>query len=264
LRTIALLFTICICTRVAAADSWHAGPKGQRRVVGLVVVGAGGLTLLALETIFRDNLASETCGWCIPGRLDHVTRKAVLWTDTNTATWLGHAALTVTAATSIGLLVSNAVQGSKHTQDMWANLIDDTTPILVTAVASQLVANAAQSVTARRRPYVHYNPPMATNAQDNASFFDDHTALAFAVSASAFSVVRTRNGSGKWIILSVGLCGSIATGYLRLAADRNYFRDVATGAVIGVGLGATVPALLRWTGLTVSPLGNGLAIAGRF
>ena len=38
---------------------------------------------------------------------------------------------------------------------------------------------------------------------------------------------------------------ALTTSYLRMAADRHYFTDVATGALLGVGVGIGVPLLFH-------------------
>jgi len=55
----------------------------------------------------------------------------------------------------------------------------------------------------------------------------------------------------------------VFTGYLRIAADKHYFSDVAIGAAVGTAIGFIIPRCTNTTS-RVRPLPGGLAVALRF
>ena len=102
-----------------------------------------------------------------------------------------------------------------------------------------LITNFVKYTTNRQRPYSFY-----TSKEDNdetyKSFFSGHTSTAFAIGTSTakmFSKYSNINNRTIWIS-SLGL--ATATGYLRIAADKHYFTDVLTGAIVGSLIGSTV------------------------
>ena len=102
-----------------------------------------------------------------------------------------------------------------------------------------LITNFVKYTTNRQRPYSFY-----TSKEDNdesyKSFFSGHTSTAFAVGTSTakmFSKYSNINNRTIWIS-SLGL--ATATGYLRIAADKHYFTDVLTGAIVGSLIGSTM------------------------
>ena len=113
----------------------------------------------------------------------------------------------------------------------------------ITAALLQVVKHRVN----RPRPYAHYCEPDCGDdlgkRDAQVSFFSGHTALAvsFAVSAGTIASMRSYPHAG-WV-LGGGLTMAATTGYLRIAADRHYFTDVLTGALVGAAVGWAVPHL---------------------
>jgi membrane-associated phospholipid phosphatase len=111
----------------------------------------------------------------------------------------------------------------------------------------------AKFAFARERPFVHYLPraPGAIRAltdspsDDNLSFFSGHTTLAFAVATAAGTVDTLRGYRLAPAVWAAGLTMATSVGYLRIAADKHYFSDVMTGAVVGSLIGVGVPLIFH-------------------
>lgn len=123
----------------------------------------------------------------------------------------------------------------------------------------------------RERPFVHALPPeekarTAHPRDNNTSFYSSHTAVTFALAASAGTVASLREYRWAPWVWAAGLAFATTTGYLRIAGDRHYFTDVLTGALVGSAVGFAVPYLHRAKGtaaLTVTAAslpGGGLAV----
>ena len=99
-----------------------------------------------------------------------------------------------------------------------------------------LVTNVVKYTTNRQRPYSFYN----TNNSDNESyksFFSGHTSTAFALGISTAKML-TKHTDIDHKSIWIGTLGlATATGYFRIAADKHYFTDVLTGAIVGSLIG---------------------------
>ena len=91
--------------------------------------------------------------------------------------------------------------------------------------------------------------------------------MAFSIAVSAGTVASMRGYRWAPLVWATGLTLGATTGYLRMAADRHYFTDVVTGAVVGSAVGFAVPYLLHRGGPAVgAEVHNGgvLTISGKF
>jgi membrane-associated phospholipid phosphatase len=127
-------------------------------------------------------------------------------------------------------------------------------------------------IVGRERPFVHAlpeadKPHTAHPSDNNVSFYSGHATLAFAMAVSGGTVASMRRYRLAPWIWGGGLALAAATAYLRIAADRHYASDVATGAVVGSLTGFGVPYLFHNPrGLIVAPApvdGGGAALALR-
>ena len=134
-----------------------------------------------------------------------------------------------------------------------------------------------QRITARERPYVlacasDSSPPECSGGGRFTSFPSGHTAMAFAVVAlECFH--RDELGPGWAPACPLAVTAATVTGVLRIASDRHWATDVLAGAVLGLGIGYTVPAMHLAFGSreaplviapAISPSYLGASIAGRF
>jgi membrane-associated phospholipid phosphatase len=242
-RAALVCVAVCASTPVGNAEPWYRGPHGRSRVLHFSVTVAGGLAYVASETVLKPPLAADTCRWCDPPSFDAKIRNALMWDDVQAARMWSNLTGYV-AAPALGLTVA-ALMGVGE-EGSWARLIDDTVPILETVVISQLVTQAVKFSFGRQRPFVHYaDPPVTPSNDDNMSFYSGHAALGFGVVTSAGMIARWRGSRTEPLIWGAGMALATVTSYLRIAGDKHYFSDVATGAIVGVVAGLTIPLLMR-------------------
>lgn len=125
--------------------------------------------------------------------------------------------------------------------------------VLLVMEASLTFAVVQQGLSAmlpRERPEVHASVgDDRVRALQKRSSFESfpagHNGEAFAIAAAGGTVATMR---GYRLAPAVWISGGVlalAISYLRIAADRHYFTDVMTGAVLGTGIGIAVPLLFH-------------------
>jgi membrane-associated phospholipid phosphatase len=201
------------------------------------VTVAGMAAVLASSSL----LAPAICRWCettpsgadaVSG-LDRSTRDALRWSDAN-----------VGKADALSYLTSYgpfALALAHRDLDIRGIVI-----VAEAATTAALITQVTKVAVARERPSYHYRPP-GTVGQPTVryeSFVSGHTAEAFAMLVSATHVTAARGRKTKWLWVS-GVPLVVATGYLRIAADKHYLTDVLGGAAVGLAAGYGVPALHR-------------------
>jgi membrane-associated phospholipid phosphatase len=227
---------------VVAAGSARAG--GDLRFdagVDIPVVAVGGLGLL-LATHFQGALAQPSCRWCEPNAFDAGMRSALRWDDTAAAQAMSSVgAFGLAPAVAFGL----SALAAGHDGGMGGYASD----AFVIAESTLLAADlhlATKLLLGRQRPSVRFAAPGGpVTAEDNCSFFSGHTTVAFALAVSAGTVASMHDYRLAPLVWASGLSIAATTGYLRVAGDRHYFTDVATGAVLGSLVGFAVPYFLH-------------------
>lgn len=230
------------------ARSARAGEAGDLPVNLRIDVPVAAVAIAAWfgSEAVKSALAPAACRWCASNGLDDGVRSALRWDGTDRADTLSNVtAFALAPAAALGLpLASGASEGRTR-----GFLVD----ALVIAEATALAADLNQAVkflAGRERPFVHaLSPPekgaTPQPADNNLSFYSGHTSLVFALAASSGSVATLRRYRLAPAIWGAGLVIAAATGYLRIAADKHYFSDVMTGAVMGAAVGAGVPYLFH-------------------
>lgn len=228
-----------------------------------VTLGVTGTALgLSLATVlFQKELAPPSCRICGAGALDTSVRDALRWRNASaasTASDLLQVGVPLLAAGALGLSGWQAGGGRTALEDL-----------LVTAEAMSVAVLATQVAklsTGRLRPDAWADPAASRGPNAYLSMWSGHTAAAFAAATAAGTVARLRGyRSWPWI-LGLGLAGAVATGWLRVAADRHWATDVLAGAAAGSAAGVGLPIWLHGrrdgdpaTGLRLEILPNGLA-----
>lgn len=196
---------------------------------------AGMVTAVASSVLF----APSACRWCettpsgadTVNGLDRSTRDALRWSDANVGKANVLSYTTAYAPFAVALI--------DHDLDARGIL---TVAEAVTTAA--LFGQVTKVAVARERPFYHYRPPgsVEPSRDRNESFVSGHTAEAFAMLVSVTRVTAARGRKTKWLWIS-GVPLAVATGYLRIAADKHYLTDVLAGAGVGIAAGYAVPAL---------------------
>ncbi len=260
-RALVILVVVLGLTQRADADTeaWYRGKYGRNRITHLSITL--GLTAIYFGTgsAFKNAFGSPDCRWCDPPGFDRATRDAVLWNNTDRAqTYSNVSAYVLSPIAGISLLVA-----SDHDAGT-ARLIDDLLPIVETIVVTQLLNRVLRYAVGRERPDDHFGTTGRDPAEDiNPSFPSGHTTFGVAITTSAGLIAHWRHYKTEPYIWGAGITLSVATAYLRIAADQHYVSDVLVGAVVGAGVGVLVPRLMR-RDLQLVPVKDGAAIAGRF
>jgi len=248
-----------------------------------------GATWFIASEVLKAELVPEKCRWCYRGAdgqdllnpYDGTVRRQFLWKDTRAADITSSVlAFAVEPASAFGLTALAA--GNDHARNGFpldALLITEAT--VIAGAINQIVKFGF----ARERPFVHYLPrlPNAVRgltdspSDDNLSFFSGHTTLAFVVATSSGTIAFMRGYRLAPVVLGSGLVMATSVGYLRIAADKHYFSDVMTAAVIGSIVGVGIPLLFHAPSsrepasasatvqaLPTSPLQPAFTISGRF
>jgi len=249
-----------------------------------VITGVGAVFWIGSEALLKEQLSPATCRWCARN-LDGTDLLNGL------DTW--------------GRGLAGSTEATRKRADTWSNVVDfgllpvsvlgaqyalahgsgqpqgvffqDAGIIIQTAVLSSVLNQSAKFIAGRERPFVHVLPEdqkglTAHPTDNNVSFYSGHTNLAFALVVSAGTVAELRGYQHRGWIWAVGLPLATTVPLLRMAADKHYLTDVATGALLGSAFGVAVPLLLHGrvsempgaVSLNVSGGPGGAVLSGRF
>jgi membrane-associated phospholipid phosphatase len=189
----------------------------------------------------KGTLAPHDCRVCGTNALDDAIRDGLRWNDTE---------LAARSSDVLGFVVVPLVGlGSLYaTRDTDSEFVDDLLVVGEATMAAGVVVQGTKFLVGRQRPFVHALLASSAGAarsasDDNLSFYSGHTSVTLALGTSVAMLASLRgHRSAPWLWLT-GLGAGLATGYLRVGADRHYATDVLTGAVLGVGIGAAIPLL---------------------
>jgi membrane-associated phospholipid phosphatase len=243
---------VAAAPRPTAADDQVAAP--ERAVHVPITVGLG-LAYVLAEGVFKAPLSADTCRWCDPNGLDDGVRDALRWEDDdlarNLSNYTGYVAAPVFALGAIGLAGHLDGHGTSH----W---FDDGLIIAESAAIAGVINFAVKAAFARERPFVHDLAPadkLLTDRpqENNQSFYSGHSTLAMSLAVSAGTVASMRGYRWAPALYGGGIGLSLATGYLRIAADKHWASDVVTGWVIGAAIGYAVPRFLHRKGSDLTP-----------
>ena len=238
---------------VAAAESRELRHDTR---VDLAVTATGGTWLLISE-LLKGSLVPEKCRWCyraddgedLLNPYDGWMRQRLRWADTRAAHLASNVALGILepgTQLGLGLLAANQA-GSPE------NFALDTLLVAEATVIAGVLNQIAKFGFARERPFVHYLPRApnaireltASPSDDNLSFFSGHTTIAFAIATSSATIATMRGYELAPLMWGTGIALGASVGYLRIAADKHYFSDVMTGAIVGSVIGVAVPLILH-------------------
>ena len=217
--------------------SWE-GDGGATVALGALWIGS------ELE---KKRLAPSSCRWCdsVPG-VDETARERWKWSAPGRADAIssGIAFAGIPAA----LLGVDAWMASRD--GVPRDFPKDGVMIVEAAVAAAALNQTVKFAVGRERPFVHALPAdqkgdTADPADNDLSFYSGHATLAFSLAAASATVAQERGYRDAWVMWPVGMSAAAAVAYLRVAADKHWLTDVATGAVAGTAIGIAAPRLLH-------------------
>jgi membrane-associated phospholipid phosphatase len=243
---------------VLASRTGAAEPRELRHDTRVdIAVTSTGATWLLLSELLKGSLVPEKCRWCyraddggdLLNPYDGWVRHRLRWTDTRAAHLASNVTLGILEpATQLGLTLAGASQ-AESTKSFALDALLITEATVIAGVLNQV----AKFGFARERPFVHYLPRApgalreltASPSDDNLSFFSGHTTIAFAMATSSATIATMRGYKLAPLMWGTGLAFGGAVGYLRIAADKHYFSDVMTGAIVGSLVGVAIPLILH-------------------
>ena len=144
------------------------------------------------------------------------------------------------------------------------------------AVVSGALVQAFKFTLARKRPFVRYGTGETSGTYDvndagsRLGMPSGHTAFVTSLGVSlAMTATLQESQAAPWLWAGAAVA-SVATGMLRMMAEKHYFTDVLFGAAIGGASGTVIPLLhrrggpLSSEGMSLAPQGGGFALSGRF
>jgi membrane-associated phospholipid phosphatase len=275
ISTLAIVIAwLVLAARPAHADDARPGKLVYDTRIDLAVTVTGALWLLTSETL-KPRIVPEKCRWCYRAadgsdtlnRIDGGIRRNLVWRSTSTADLVSSViAFGIEPGSQLGLLAGAAAdERAIDGLPLDALLVSEAT------VIAAGVNQVAKFVFARERPFVHFLPRApdgireltASPSDDNLSFFSGHATLAFAMATASGTVATMRSYRLAPFVWGTGLTMAAAVAYLRIAADKHYFSDVMTGAIVGSAIGVGVPLLFHAPrseprATSVVPAGNGI------
>lgn len=242
-------FTFTCIAFVLVSSAAH-GAAAQPKLVELrydtqidlpIAIG-GAVVWLTSDLLIKGALAPDACRWCeVPG-VDQSVRNALKWDNTGLPDTLSHVlAFGLVPATLVGVdaLMANH-DGAMHYFGPDVLILAET--LMIAMDVNQLV----KFIVGRERPFVHAlsadeRQDREPTSDDNLSFFSGHTTSAFALAVALGTIASMRGYRWAPMAWIVGLALATTLAYLRIAADRHYFTDVLTGAVVGSAFGFAIP-----------------------
>ena len=208
------------------------------RTASLAVTAALGGAWVTSE-LLKGELAPSACRVCDSNAFDDAVRGALRWSNTD-------AAATTSDLFGYGLVPLAGIGALYATRETDEEFLDDVLIVAEATVGAGALVQSTKFLVGRQRPFVHAlapnDPGPARNtADDNLSFYSGHTSVTVALGTSVAMLATLRGHRAAPWLWATGLAAGLATGFLRIAADRHYASDVLTGAAVGAGVGAAVP-----------------------
>ena len=232
------------------------------------VLGTG---LLLTETVFKKPLAPAACRWCAHNVLDDAL--------TAIRAPLGQQrTIDLVSYVTLGVMPAGGLLYSFWQADDFAAFGVDTLLVVEAVLAAAVFNQLVKFTVGRERPFVarlsQEAKAMVSHPDDNnVSFFSGHATMAFCLATAVGTVAELRGYRYRAWVWSLGMALATTTTVLRMVADKHYFTDVLTGAVVGAAFGYGLPALLHGvdTGepqalrdVRLVPGLGGMAVVGHF
>lgn len=211
------LSTLTLLIGLAGAGAAHASLPGYE----LAGVLTGAIGIGATE-VYKKDIVPDEPRWKTPPALDASVRDGLKWSNTKTAATLSDIML-------FGIMPTAAFLSPLATNHNYGRAA---LTISEAAVATGVITQIAKFSFARARPYAYYGNDYS-NPDSKLSFFSGHSSYSFALSVSSAMLLAESYPRYSTAIYSIAILLAAFPAYLRIAADKHYFTDVLTGAIIG-------------------------------
>jgi len=258
-----LLLPFSHSARAEGASLYRINPAIDVSLISLGVLGA------ALPDLVSSRLITRHCAPCDPGSVNSLDRHVI----GNDRGWAATTSdITVGLAATVPILIDGVDAGS------YAEWRDDMTVYAEVLALNGALVNLAKYTVQRPRPWTYAPHDAGRESSPDAfvSFYSGHTSATFAALSAASMNYTYRHGAHPWPWVITGVVGAMV-GFERVAAGRHFYTDVATGALVGTGIGILVPWLhheqrqqatstssLSASRLTASPAKGALAMLWSF
>ncbi|MBK9030554.1 MAG: phosphatase PAP2 family protein [Myxococcales bacterium] len=234
---------LVIAAALALAPTATAEPRLRvKRAREVPIVLVGGLTYGLVSGLATDALTPARCRWCAANPLDVGVRDGLRWSSPATADTASDVTAYVAApAVALGLTYLALADGGA------GQALDDGLVVAEAALLAMATSYTVKSLVGRERPDVHALAPAdkPDASANNRSFYSGHSTLATSLVVAAGTVATMRGYRHARLVWAVGVPVAVATGYLRIAADKHWASDVVIGWATGAAIGAGVPWLLH-------------------
>ncbi|MDB4944420.1 MAG: phosphoesterase PA-phosphatase related [Labilithrix sp.] len=251
LAALVIAVSVLVAPRAARADAPRPHQLKYDVVIDSSIIGASVAFMLATE--LSGVVKPRECRWC--GRdgevsevngFDRWGRSRLKWRDPQAAQFDSGvtAFLLEPAFATVDMIVVAAADNADRAFPV--DLLVMSEAVAVSTVLNQFT----KIIFARERPFVHALTPderrkTVNPGDNNVSFYSGHSALSFSLAAAAGTVATMRGYRGMPVVWGTLMPLAVATGYLRIAADKHYLSDVLTGAVVGTAIGVLVPLVFH-------------------
>jgi membrane-associated phospholipid phosphatase len=234
---------------------------GWRRVNGVEYALTTGL--FATFTAFRFLPPIENALWTRPVLLDDATRNGLRAHSRGGRSAAGHVSDAVALLGYLPPLLIDPMLvagiGDENPDVAWQLFVISTQSYAITITLNSV----AKRVFARRRPYAIScaKDPEYSDACDSAdrfrSFYSGHSAIT-ATSAGLICAHHTHvplygGGNIDRLTCAAALAGMLATGTLRIVADKHWHSDVVVGHLLGFAVGYLLPTLVYYKSFKSEP-----------
>lgn len=237
---LAAFLWLCFASAGARADESREFRHDYRIELPLLF---GGAAAWFTSELLKPSIAPAACRVCGVNAVDREINQALRWSEYDRAAHISDALLFgVLPVGTLGGTLAMAYAHGRGREPLVDMLIISEALVLTSALTQ-----ITKYTVGRARPYVRTQRDegrdFVASPDDHLSFFSGHTSITFTLAVAAGTTASLRGYRQAPILWAVALPLAAFTGYLRMAADRHYFSDVLTGALVGSAVGVLVPLL---------------------
>ncbi len=219
--------------------------------VDFAVTGALTASLILWGVVVKPRLTAPTCTLCDGdnGEVNAVDDAFRSWLTQSPSSPAGAISDVITygvaPVTGIALAIAVPVSDGRGNEAALNTLL-----VVEATLAFAVLQQGLTALVPRERPAAHAaqgeeRESALRRHSSFESFPAGHNGSAFAIAAAGGTIATMRGYRLAPLVWIAGGALALFTSYLRLAADRHYFSDVAVGAALGIGTGIAIPLLFH-------------------